>query len=79
MSYSIIGHDAKVGSGCTICDHCNVMGNVSIEDAVFLGGSAAVLPNITIQTNAIVGAGSVVTRKVKDNTTVFGNPAVKVI
>ncbi|MGG1676782.1 acetyltransferase [Neobacillus sp. NRS-1170] len=79
MSFSIIGHDAKVGSGCTICDHCNVMGNVSIEDSVFLGGSAAVLPSIHIQNNAIVGAGSVVTRKVKENTTVFGNPAVKVI
>lgn len=79
MSYSIIGHDATVGSGCTICDHCNVMGNVRIEDSVFLGGSAAILPNIHIQNNATVGAGSVVTRKVKDHTTVFGNPAVKVI
>lgn len=79
MSYSIIGHDAKIGNGCTICDHCNVMGNARIEDSVFLGGSAAVLPNINIQNNAIIGAGSVVTRRVKDHTTVFGNPAVKVL
>ena len=41
------------------------------------GGSAgrAILANVTIGENAIVGAGSVVTRDVPPNAIVFGNPA----
>ncbi|MEH7502857.1 acetyltransferase [Neobacillus drentensis] len=77
-SFSIIGHDAKIGNGCMVAGHSNIMGNVNIEDSVYVGGGVTVLPQIRIQKNATIGAGSVVIRNVKENTTVFGNPAVKV-
>lgn len=40
-----------------------------------IGSGATILPNLTIGENAIVGAGSVVTRDVPANTIVAGNPA----
>ncbi|TFI60084.1 sugar O-acetyltransferase [Sphingomonas parva] len=42
---------------------------------VWIGGGAILLPGITIGDDAIVGAGSVVTRDVSAGVTVVGNPA----
>jgi acetyltransferase-like isoleucine patch superfamily enzyme len=40
-----------------------------------IGSGATILANVTIGENALVGAGSVVTRDVPDNAIVVGNPA----
>jgi maltose O-acetyltransferase len=48
---------------------------IVIEDKVWLGGSAILLPGVTIGRNAVVGAGAVVSRDVPANTVVAGNPA----
>ena len=40
-----------------------------------IGSGATILCNVTIGENAIVGAGSVVTRDVPPHTIVAGNPA----
>lgn len=40
-----------------------------------VGGGSVILPGVTIGENAVVGAGSVVTRDVPPGATVFGNPA----
>jgi len=48
---------------------------IVIEDNVWLGGGAIVLPGVRIGRNAVVGAGAVVTRDVAANTVVAGNPA----
>ena len=48
---------------------------VIIGDNVWIGESAIILPGIIIGDGAIIGAGSVVTRNVKKNTIVAGNPA----
>lgn len=39
------------------------------------GAGAIVLPGVTIGDNAVVGAGSVVTKNVEANTVVAGDPA----
>jgi acetyltransferase-like isoleucine patch superfamily enzyme len=46
-----------------------------IKKGASIGSSATLLCGITIGENAIVGAGSVVTREVPPNTVVAGNPA----
>lgn len=51
---------------------------ICIGDDVFVGIDAIVLPGITIGNRVVVGAGSVVTRDVPDNTVVVGNPAKRV-
>jgi maltose O-acetyltransferase len=48
---------------------------IVIEDSVWLGGSAILLPGVRIGRNAVVGAGAVVSRDVPANTVVAGNPA----
>jgi len=46
-----------------------------IKKGASIGSGATILPNINIGENAIVGAGSVVTRQVPPNSIVAGNPA----
>jgi len=43
--------------------------------AARVGGGTVLLPGVTVGENALVGAGSVVTRDVPDRAIVFGNPA----
>ena len=46
-----------------------------IKRGASIGSSATLLCGITVGENAIIGAGSVVTKDVPDNTVVAGNPA----
>ncbi|POH65858.1 galactoside O-acetyltransferase [Cryobacterium zongtaii] len=48
---------------------------VHIEDDVWIGAGAIILPGITIGAGAIVGAGSIVTANVPANVVVAGSPA----
>ena len=48
---------------------------ISIGENVWIGSQAVILPGITIGDDAIVGAGSIVTRDVAPGMTVVGNPA----
>ena len=48
---------------------------IVIEDNVWLGGGAILLPGVRKGRNAVVGAGAVVSRSVPANTVVAGNPA----
>ena len=47
---------------------------VHIHDGVWLGGKTVVCPGVTIGTNTVVGAGSVVTRSLPPNVLALGNP-----
>ena len=49
---------------------------VIIEDYVFVGPRAIILPGVTIKKGAVVGAGAVVTKDVDELTIVGGVPAV---
>ena len=49
--------------------------SVRIEDDVFIGPGAIIMPNVTIGHGAVVASGSVVTRSVAPLTMVQGNPA----
>jgi maltose O-acetyltransferase len=47
---------------------------VKIEDNVWIGGGVIILPGITIGRNSVIGAGSIVTKSVPENSVAFGNP-----
>ncbi|WP_125712534.1 DapH/DapD/GlmU-related protein [Companilactobacillus kedongensis] len=54
----------------------NVIGDpVLIKENAWIGAGAIVLPGITVGKNSVVGAGSVVTEDVPDNSVAVGNPA----
>ena len=46
-----------------------------VKEGASIGSSATILCGITIGANAIIGAGSVVTKDIPDDTIVAGNPA----
>jgi acetyltransferase-like isoleucine patch superfamily enzyme len=46
-----------------------------VKNGASIGSGCTILANVTIGENAIVGAGSVVTKDVPPNSIVFGNPA----
>lgn len=77
-AHSSIGHDASIGSFCTLSGHCDITGGVNVGDRVMFGSHALVIPGKVVESDSIVGSGSVVIKKVKSGTTVFGNPASKI-
>lgn len=73
---TILGHDGSIA----MLDHAlgetlDSVGYVVIHDNVFIGHGAIVMPNCSIGPNAIVAAGSIVTKDVPPNTVVGGVPA----
>jgi len=87
-SYTRLGHNVSL-SGCTLFGHDGVVnmlrnayggdldrvGRIDIRDNVFIGHQAIVMPGVTIGPDAIVAAGSVVTRDVPPGCVVGGVPA----
>lgn len=67
----LLAHDAS-----TIKElHYTKVGPITIEDNVFIGARALIMPGVTIGKNSIVAAGSIVTKSVPENSIVAGNPA----
>lgn len=85
-------NNVTVASGVTFINHdiihdmLNNMGEntnykagcIEVMDNVFIGSNSTILPDVKIGPNAIVAAGSVVTKNVEPNTVVGGNPAKKI-
>ena len=53
----------------------DTFGKVIIKDNVYIGNNSLIMPGVTIGNNVIVGAGSVVTKSIPDNSVAAGNPA----
>jgi acetyltransferase-like isoleucine patch superfamily enzyme len=51
---------------------------IVIEDDVWIGSGAVIMPGITIKKGTVVGANAVVTRSTEEYSIVFGVPARKV-
>ena len=47
---------------------------VTIEDNVWIGAGAIILPGVRIGENSVIGAGSVVTRDIPANVVAYGSP-----
>jgi sugar O-acyltransferase (sialic acid O-acetyltransferase NeuD family) len=78
-THSTIGHDVTIGDCCSLFSHCDVTGGATLEPGVTIGSHAAVLPGVRVGEFARISAGSVVSRRVKPFTTVFGVPAKKLL
>lgn len=47
---------------------------ITVEDNVWIGGGTKVMPGVTIGSNVVIGAGSIVTKDIPDNVIAVGNP-----
>lgn len=77
-SGSIVDYSTQVGDYVQIGAGAVVNTGVTIGDEAFIGSGAIIVSGVKIGKKARIGAGSIVIEDVKDNTTVFGNPAKKV-
>lgn len=75
MKHTHQGHDAAVGDDCEIAPGCVIGGHAKIGNRVKMGVNVSVLPFVEIGDDAVIGAGAVVTRKVRPGQTWSGNPA----
>lgn len=73
--FSDLGHDVTVGDCCHLGAYTFIGGRSVVGNNVTIHPRVNILPDRKIKDNAILGAGSVVIRNVKEGATVFGNPA----
>ena len=65
---SEIGKNVNIGAGTITCNYDGVKkSKTKIKDNVFIGSNSSLVAPITLEKNSIVGAGSVITKKVKKN------------
>ena len=63
---SKIGKSVNVGAGTITCNYDGVKkSKTNIKDNAFIGSNSSLVAPITIERNSVVGAGSVITKKVK--------------
>jgi len=61
-----IGKSVNIGAGTITCNYDGVNKNKTrIKDKVFIGSNTSLVAPITINEDSVVGAGSVITKKVK--------------
>lgn len=74
-SNSNIGHDVIVGNYSSFMANVNIGGHCQIEDCVFIGTGANLLPKVKIVSDTKIGIGSVVLKNIIKQGSYFGNPA----
>ena len=74
-----IAHNNIIGSNCVITAGTIIAGSNVIGDNVWFGPNSSVKDWAGIESNSLVGMGSVVLSKVKEGTHVFGVPARRIV
>ena len=65
---SEIGKGVNIGAGTITCNYDGVKkSKTKIKDNVFIGSNSSLVAPVILEDNSIVGAGSVITKKVKKN------------
>ena len=73
-----IGSHSHIAFDVVILTHDFIRGrhvDTFVGDYSFIGGSSILLPGIRVGNHCIIGAGSVVTKDIPDNSIAVGNPA----
>ena len=91
MPFALIGPNVRIGEYCIVNNRATIAHDSIVENGVnvsdgacftatvgeeaWIGLNVSIIPKVRIGARSIVGAGSVVTREVKPDTTVAGVPA----
>ena len=71
---ALISHECRVGEFGTIAPHAVLCGGSSLGECVMVGANSTVNDWVRIESDVVVGSGSVVTRNLSGPGTYFGNP-----
>ena len=72
---SELGKGVNIGAGTITCNYDGIKkSKTKIKDNVFIGSNSSLVAPIIIETNSIIGAGSVITKKVKKNSLALSRP-----
>ena len=72
---SEIGKNVNIGAGTITCNYDGIKkSKTKIKDNVFIGSNSSLVAPITINKNSIVGAGSVITKNVKQDSLALTRP-----
>jgi len=72
---SDLGNLVNIGAGTITCNYDGVKKNkTKIEDKVFIGSNTSLVAPVTINKKSIIGAGSVITKNVKQNSLALSRP-----
>jgi sugar O-acyltransferase (sialic acid O-acetyltransferase NeuD family) len=73
--HAVVGHDCRIGKWSQISPGAIISGWVTFEESVFAGSNSTCLPHSRAERDSVIGAGSVVLKRVGAGQTVFGVPA----
>ncbi len=74
LNSCIVAHDTKIGKCSYLGPGVCLSGCIDIGELSFIGTSATVANNITVGKNSIIAMGTCLTKSIKDNSCVIGNP-----
>ena len=75
QNVSFVNHDGGVWVDRENTPSFDVFGKIEIGDCSYIGNNSLILPGVTIGKNVVVGANSLVSKSIPDNTVVAGVPA----
>ena len=67
-----LGKNVNIGAGTITCNYDGIKKNkTNIKDKVFVGSNSSLIAPVTINENSTIGAGSVITKNVKNKSLAF--------
>lgn len=79
QAYSIVAHDVCIGDWARIDTHVVCVGGTVVEDFATIYTNSVLNHKVVVEKGATVAACSFVIRRVKSGTTVYGNPAKRLV
>ena len=79
QAYSVIAHDVNVGNWARIDTHVVCVGGTEVKEEATVYTNSVLNHKVVVEKGAIVAACSFVIKKVQAGTTVYGNPAKRLV
>lgn len=73
-----IGHDSILDNYCTVHPGTNISGKVFVGERGYIGTGTKIIQGVSIHSDTVLGAGTVVIKDIKESGTYIGCPANKV-
>ncbi len=73
-----IGHDSIIGDFSSLMPNVDIAGKCKLGERVYMGTNSTIVPGKKIVRDVKISAGSIVIKNIRNESVVFGNPAMKI-